>query len=166
MIQRTEKPVVHKLLRACGCLAMLLATLLAGCAQGSAIGRRLRLPSSLKRLAGLDSPLPDPPEVVEPRRPRLLQHAGRPLVPPPPGRQSNEHGLSQSQDPADGTIPTELDFWSALRLGGASSLLIELSRQQVAGPAGLDRGAGPLVPVTADGTWLQPPRRASAKRAW
>ena len=131
MIQRTEKPVVHKLLRACGCLAMLLATLLAGCAQGSAIGKRLRLPSSLKRLAGLDSPLPNPPEVVEPRRPRLLQHAGRPLVPPPPGRQSNERGLSQSQDPADGTIPTELDFWSALRLGGASSLLIELSRQQV-----------------------------------
>lgn len=126
MTTRTEKHAGPELLRACGCLAILLALSLCGCGRGLGVGNRLRSDSPFKKMSQRSSPLPKPPATVEPRRPRLLRHAGRPLVPPPPDRQPPMP--TESTDPVPAT---QLDFWSAMELGGANSLLIELSRQQV-----------------------------------
>ena len=127
MTTRTEKSAERKLLRVCSCLAILLAMLLSGCGHGSVIGQRLRSYSPFKRHANPSSPLPRAPATIEPSRPRLLRHRGRPLVPAPPRR---EHPPGDSQTAREPST-AQLDFWSALELGGANSLLIELARQQV-----------------------------------
>ena len=126
MTTRIEKSAAPELLRVYGCLAILLAISLAGCGRGSAIGNQLRSYSLFKKAVQRSAPLPKPPATVEPRRPRLLRHAGRPLVPPPPNRQP-----AGPREPTGEVPATRLDFWSAMELGGANSLLIELSRQQV-----------------------------------
>ncbi len=127
MTTRTEKQALPELLRLCSCLAILLPILLTGCGRRAGLGQRVGSQSPFQRLARPSSRLPRPPAAIEPSRPRLLRHGGRPLVPPPPGREQKPDVPQTAGEPAG----TPLDFWSALELGGANSLLIELARGQV-----------------------------------